>query len=75
MHSNAAFAAGDYRTPLGAANIDRQWVEIKTALDELGPHRSVEQWKLVSIMKYLDSRQSPKSSQQTNFLVGYYFVA
>ncbi|XP_028177319.1 uncharacterized protein PB18E9.04c-like [Ostrinia furnacalis] len=45
MLLNKDFAAGEYKTPQGAAQIERQWEDLKAALDELGPSRSVEQWK------------------------------
>ncbi|KAL0860878.1 hypothetical protein ABMA27_009415 [Loxostege sticticalis] len=46
MHQHKEFAAGDYKTPQGAAQIERQWIQLQAALDELGPHRTVEQWKI-----------------------------
>ncbi|XP_045770232.1 uncharacterized protein LOC123870819 isoform X3 [Maniola jurtina] len=45
MAGHPEFAAGDYRTPLGAS-YNPQWESLKRALDELGPQRSVEQWKI-----------------------------
>ncbi|KAL0879439.1 hypothetical protein ABMA27_003190 [Loxostege sticticalis] len=47
MHQHKEFAAGEYKTPQGAAQIERQWIQLQAALDELGPHRTVEQWKIV----------------------------
>lgn len=53
MHQHKEFAAGEYKTPQGAAQIERQWIQLQAALDELGPHRTVEQWKIVSsVIKY-----------------------
>ncbi|XP_069355493.1 uncharacterized protein [Maniola hyperantus] len=46
MAGHPAFAAGDYRTPLGASSCNSQWEKLKRELDELGPQRSVEQWKI-----------------------------
>ncbi|XP_045782232.1 uncharacterized protein LOC123878901 [Maniola jurtina] len=46
MARHPGFAAGDYRTPLGAATNNSQWETLKGELDELGPQRSVEQWKI-----------------------------
>ncbi|XP_069355494.1 uncharacterized protein [Maniola hyperantus] len=48
MAGHPAFAAGDYRTPLGASSCNSQWEKLKRELDELGPQRSVEQWKIAA---------------------------
>lgn len=53
MHSNKEFAAGEYQTPQGAAQFNREWAKLKAALDELGPRRSIEQWKVVSLANKL----------------------
>ncbi|XP_028161151.1 uncharacterized protein LOC114353378 isoform X2 [Ostrinia furnacalis] len=45
MLQNKDFARGEWKTPQRAAQFELQWAELKAALDELGPHRSVEQWK------------------------------
>lgn len=54
MLNNKEFAAGEYRKTQGAAQYNCDWAKLKAALDELGPNRSVNQWKTVSLRQQTD---------------------
>nr|CAD7451405.1 unnamed protein product [Timema bartmani] len=47
MVSNSEFANEKLMSPQGAINATQQWTELSNRLNELGPDKTMEQWKKV----------------------------
>lgn len=56
MSNDPTFAAGKFKDPHnGKRQMDVEWAELAANLNEMGPPKTVEQWKKVIINSYIIS--------------------
>lgn len=55
MNENRAFASGKFQDPHnGKRKNEIEWAKLTSVLNELGPSKTVDQWKKVSFRQIID---------------------